>query len=326
MEIFLIFMILAITLSSLRINVIYLNRSVFLNLLFAGVLVALLALTGSCEGGYGSFFQVTTEPNELCEGLHVFSYHINGVTTIAEYVFYSIISNNSIVSCEGLEELPIAMQFENLHLVETLKMALDTIKGQSGVYCFKHLETNTMYIGSAMDLYDRFYAHLMCYSSNLHLQRAITLYGLPAFTFIVVELCDTQKLLIREQHWLNWLFAQPSNLRYNFLPTAGSSLGYKHSDEAKAKISAALSGENHPNFGKPSVRRVGVSLFDLEGNLIQSFPSQTAAAIWLAVSKSTVLRYIRSGKVFRGKYLITNSLLESRPPPLYRAYGRLLNW
>jgi len=54
----------------------------------------------------------------------------------------------------------------------------------------------------------------------------------------VVEFCDPKVLLQLEQHYLDILFSLPTNLRYNFLPTAGSSLGYKHTEDALAKISA----------------------------------------------------------------------------------------
>jgi len=56
--------------------------------------------------------------------------------------------------------------------------------------------------------------------SNIHLQRAITLYGLPSFIFIVIEFCRSENVLSREQYWLNWLFSLPASLRYNFNPIA----------------------------------------------------------------------------------------------------------
>jgi len=42
-------------------------------------------------------------------------------------------------------------------------------------------------------------------------------------------------LLALEQKHLDWLFSLPAEFRYNFNPIAGSSLGYKHTDEARAK-------------------------------------------------------------------------------------------
>jgi group I intron endonuclease len=136
-------------------------------------------------------------------------------------------------------------------LTDTLKTAKDTIKGQSGIYAFQCLETGAYYIGSSGDLYNRFYDHLMNYSSNLHLQRAIALYGLPSFVFFVVELCAKDQLLAREQHWLDWLFRLPASLRYNFSLIAGAPMaGRTHTEETKAKISALKSGESSSMFGK----------------------------------------------------------------------------
>jgi group I intron endonuclease len=43
------------------------------------------------------------------------------------------------------------------------------------------------------------------------------------------------------------------NSNYNILPTAGSSLGFKHSEKTLIKMSEAkkwILGENHPMFGK----------------------------------------------------------------------------
>jgi group I intron endonuclease len=37
--------------------------------------------------------------------------------------------------------------------------------------------------------------------------------------------------------------------RYNFNRIAGSNVGYKHSEEARAKISESATGENNPNYG-----------------------------------------------------------------------------
>ena len=64
----------------------------------------------------------------------------------------------------------------------------------------------------------------------------------------VVEFCNTQVLLQlrREQHYLDILFKLPAHLRYNFNPTAGSTLGYKHTEESLAK----MSGANNHMYGK----------------------------------------------------------------------------
>ena len=63
--------------------------------------------------------------------------------------------------------------------------------------------------------------------------------------YLIFEYCDKDQLLIREQYYLDRLKPE-----YNILQQAGSSLGYKHSEETRAKIALALKGEKHPNFGK----------------------------------------------------------------------------
>ncbi|RUS25909.1 hypothetical protein BC938DRAFT_471477, partial [Jimgerdemannia flammicorona] len=107
-------------------------------------------------------------------------------------------------------------------------------------------------------------------------------------------------LLFLEQLALD--FIKPA---YNFLKIAGTSLGAVRapfSSEHRAKISAANSrrtGYNNPMYGLVAANAIGVSVFTVDLVLVQSFASRDAAAAWLGVSDITVLRYIRSGKVFR---------------------------
>ena len=57
-------------------------------------------------------------------------------------------------------------------------------------------------------------------------------------------------MLKREQHFLDILFTLPAKLRYNFSPTAGSSLGVVRSEETRAKLSDANKGALNPMYGK----------------------------------------------------------------------------
>jgi len=62
-------------------------------------------------------------------------------------------------------------------------------------------------------------------------------------------------LLDLEQKHLDWLFSLPAELRYNFNPIAGSSLGYKHTEDTRAQMSKSQqlvdrSGENNPMYGR----------------------------------------------------------------------------
>jgi len=113
--------------------------------------------------------------------------------------------------------LPILHQFRNLHLTENFKILIMALKGLSGIYCIRCTITGAMYIGSAVDLAKRVAEHVYYDKSNLHLQRAIALYGLENFEVIVVVFCEIDLLLEREQYYLDWLFSQPAELRYNFI-------------------------------------------------------------------------------------------------------------
>jgi len=234
---------------------------------------------------------------------------------------------------EGLNDFPIVatfsdlhqtMEFGDLHLTESLKQAKEALENKSGIYCISHIETGRMYIGSSVDLGGRMLDRIFNHSSNTHLQRALTLYGLAAFTFKIVEFCNRDQLLVREQHWLNWLFNLSEDLRYNFLPTAGSSLGYQHTEETRAKMSATRkgkspanifqkgennpmrgrTGELHPMFGKAAANAIGCSVCDLDGNVIAEYPSVKAAAEFIGVSRQAVSSALQRGSVIQGRYKV----------------------
>jgi group I intron endonuclease len=59
-------------------------------------------------------------------------------------------------------------------------------------------------------------------------------YGYSNFTLEILEYCDSSETIQREQYYLDLLKPE-----YNILLTAGSRLGSKHSEQTRAKISAA---------------------------------------------------------------------------------------
>src|SRR6184192_756639 len=113
-----------------------------------------------------------------------------------------------------------------------------------------------MYIGSSIDIGIRMVQHLVINNTNEHLQNAIDKYGLENFTFAVVEFCDLEVLLQREQHYLDILFSLPAYLRYNFSRFAEASFkGLTHTLETLAKISISQQlvdrlGDNNPMYGR----------------------------------------------------------------------------
>ena len=97
-------------------------------------------------------------------------------------------------------------------------------------------------------------------------------------------------------------------LCYNFNPIAGSSLGYKHTEDTLAKMSGennpmyGRTGTINPMYGKVPANAMTINVYSLNNVLVRSFTSQVEAAEWLGVSNVTVSNYIKSRKVWKKLY------------------------
>jgi group I intron endonuclease len=113
--------------------------------------------------------------------------------------------------------------------------------GKSGIYMWTNLLTGDMYIGQSKDLSKRFRKYFtISYiksKEELIISRALIKYGYINFSVSILEYCDICDLTVREQHYIDKF-----NPEYNILKIAGSSLGFKQSEETKLKISKALKG------------------------------------------------------------------------------------
>jgi group I intron endonuclease len=116
----------------------------------------------------------------------------------------------------------------------------------SGIYRIRCLANGKVYIGSAVDFAERWRVHVYELDRGKHhsryLQRAWNKHGPDGFVFEVIEYADQPVLIEREQWHLD--NAQACNPRhgYNTSPTAGSQLGFKHSEETRAAYSEARKG------------------------------------------------------------------------------------
>lgn len=119
----------------------------------------------------------------------------------------------------------------------------------SGIYKITNTVTGDFYIGSSVNLYNRIKKHRYSlignYHTNSHLQNSWNKHGTDCFEFSILEYCDKELLLEREQSYINT--QKPS---YNICPIAGNSLGFKHSEESKQKISQAQKGRPSNTLGK----------------------------------------------------------------------------
>lgn len=108
----------------------------------------------------------------------------------------------------------------------------------SGIYEIVNLENGKRYVGSSVNLKSRRREHFssLCRGNhrNPHLQHAWDKYGEESFEFRVVLHCASEDLLREEQDRID---SYDFDELYNAVPTAGSVLGFRHSEESKAKMS-----------------------------------------------------------------------------------------
>lgn len=117
----------------------------------------------------------------------------------------------------------------------------------SGIYKITNIVNFKSYIGSATCLKSRlYYSHLKELRDNIHynkkLQNAFNKYGEQNFTFEILEECEKEKLIEREQYYFDTLKPE-----YNICQIAGNTLGVKRSDETKLLLSQI-------NKGKPNLK------------------------------------------------------------------------
>lgn len=131
---------------------------------------------------------------------------------------------------------------------------------RSGIYAIVNIKNGKFYIGSAVQLKRRKTNHLWHLKNDSHqneyLQRSWNKYGDSYFVFKVVEYCDIDALIIREQFYINEFVN--TNILYNICNVAGSPLGRICTDETKKKISIANSNPSEETRAKRS--------FALKGN------------------------------------------------------------
>lgn len=116
----------------------------------------------------------------------------------------------------------------------------------SGVYAIVNVGNGKVYIGSAVILSRRRDDHFRSlyggYHPNRHLQNAWNKYGPESFEFVEIEFCEPEKCIEREQYWMDHHESYRNENGYNQSPTAGSILGFTHSEETKAAMSERMSG------------------------------------------------------------------------------------
>ena len=102
---------------------------------------------------------------------------------------------------------------------------------QTGIYKIVNKENGRIYVGSTGDSFlARWKLHLSLLKRKAHhsifLQNSFNKRGENAYSFEIIEFVEKEKILAREQYWIDTL-----NPDYNILKVAGSNLGFRHSKE-----------------------------------------------------------------------------------------------
>lgn len=129
----------------------------------------------------------------------------------------------------------------------------------SGIYQIQSLcKPERAYVGSSVNIAHRWKEHLRDLNSGKHhsakLQRHFDKYGMSDLMFIVSETCTPELLIIKEQTYFSPL------PYFNCCPTAGSNLGFKHSEETKKKQSEAHRNISDETRMKMSIAHKGKSV------------------------------------------------------------------
>jgi group I intron endonuclease len=112
-------------------------------------------------------------------------------------------------------------------------------KDKIGIYRWVNLDTGKSYVGSSRNLSARFkqyfsvnYLEREIKRNNSKIYRSLFKKGYSKFSLDIVEYCEIDILIEREQYYLDTLKPE-----YNILSKAGSLAGFKHSVAARELMS-----------------------------------------------------------------------------------------
>ena len=117
----------------------------------------------------------------------------------------------------------------------------------SGIYQIKSNINNKIYIGSAININKRWALHKNDLIKNQHhsiyLQRHFNKYSLDDLEFTVLEICEIEDLILKEQFYFDTLKPE-----FNICKVANSSLGVKRRKETIEKLKKVHTGVKHPDW------------------------------------------------------------------------------
>lgn len=206
--------------------------------------------------------------------------------------------------------------------VETQKkLIIKENKGKSGIYCWINKENGKFYIGSSSNLGRRFSGYFSINflrkvkeKNKSIIYESLLKNGYSKFSLEILEYCENEKAVIlkKEQEYIDLLDPE-----YNICKTAGSSLGFKHSEETKEKLRVMSLNFSEETKQKISQAQIGntkrwgvgvgrVEVIDLETKESFIFTSMAEAGEMLGVTKQAISLHFKKTDcfIFRDRYQV----------------------
>lgn len=167
---------------------------------------------------------------------------------------------------------------------------------KSGIYRIRSIFNGKCYFGSAKKFRKRYWDHRNAVRRGDHhsplLQRHANKYGENDLVFEIVEFCEKNVLIEREQFYLDT--KQPFDKNgFNICRIADAPGSRIFSQEQRDKISKRVSGSGNPNFGKKASREklflmsktTKIAKFSLDGKLMEWFENAVEAGFQTGFDK-----------------------------------------
>lgn len=203
-------------------------------------------------------------------------------------------------------------------------MAYKFLKALTGVYAVVNLKNGKMYVGSSgVSIYRRLMSHLFGNKGSRIVFKAISIYGISNFAFVVLEVVQgntrkDKRVLTREDYYITLLIPE-----YNLAPQASSNLGIKKTPEQRELLrkialdrlpmsdyTRALVSKNSVSAKYYNVSRVDNTQFiGFDGKITTSVVLRTinTVASFICCGERSVRRSLTSGKPYKGWKIIVET-------------------
>lgn len=174
-------------------------------------------------------------------------------------------------------------------------------RGKSGVYRWTNLLNGKSYVGSSVDLRNRFYQYFSetrlnnKWRGKSKIGLALLKYGYDKFSLEILEYCERSEAISKEQKYLDLL-----NPEYNICKYAGSTLGKKHYKETIDKLKAIVPTEEQRAKHRLAIRNQDPihRIKRIERlRLIHADPEQKARLLLRLIKFNDYLKQLNSKKI-----------------------------